>query len=295
MLSFNTYLLLAVDLNGLLSILFILFSLIVYVINQVAAKGQDGPKNQQPRPRPAPPSADPTEDEIEAFLRRASRKREGEPGGRGQQPQRQQAGGGQPFGSQQRPGQRGSQRAGGQGRGAGRPNQGLPSQGLPSQGMPSQSMPSQMPLAPQTPAQGRGGQGRAVQGRVVEGRVVQQPAGQAPSASSSLSEQLEHRSSLSSLAEAGSQFPTFQSSLEQIDEAAEARLHSTFDHALGSLGGGLLSTSDDDRFYGSTITDSSQPDQPQPATSSIADMIRSPGGIRNAIIMQEILRPRSEL
>lgn len=272
MLPSHTHLLLAVDVNGLLSILFILFSLIVYVINQVAAKGQDAAKNQ-PRPRPAPPSADPTEDEIEAFLRRATRKREGDAAGRGQQ-QRQQASGqpgGQPFGGQQRQGQRGPQRSGSPGRTSGRP----------SQGMPSQNMPSQMTIGPQTP---------------VQGRVVQPPAAKSSSLPSSLSEQLEQRSGLSSLAEAGSKFPTLHSSLEQIDEAAEARLHSTFDHALGSLGGGLLSTSDDDRIYGSTITDSSGQAQPEAAPqNSIVDMIRSPQGIRNAIIMQEILRPRSEL
>jgi len=254
--SFQNHLLLAVDLNGLLSILFILFSLIVYVINQVAAKG-DAAKNQ-PRPRQAQP--DPSEDEIEAFLRRATRK-PGEPAGRGQQPQRQQASG-QPFGGQQRQGQRGGQR--GTGRGAGRQNQGMPSQNMPSQ---------------------------ASMGAPVQGRLVQQPQGQSPGG---LSEQLEKRTGFSSLEDVGSKFPTLQSSLEQIDEMAEARLHSTFDHTVGNLGGALLSTSDDDRIYGSTISDSSTEGQEQPPVrNSIVDMIRSPEGIRNAIIMQEILRPRS--
>lgn len=259
MLFAPNHLLLAADLNSLLSILFILFSLIVYVINHVAAKGQDAAKNQ---PRPRQPQPDPTEDEIEAFLRRTTRK-QGEPAGRGQQPQRQQASG-QPFGGQQRQGQRGGQRAGGTGRGAGRQNQGMPSQNMPSQ---------------------------ASMGAPVQGRLVQQPQGQSPGG---LSEQLEKRTGFSSLEDVGSKFPTLQSSLEQIDEMAEARLHSTFDHTVGNLGGALLSTSDDDRIYGSTISDSSTEGQEQPPVrNSIVDMIRSPEGIRNAIIMQEILRPRS--
>ncbi len=270
----------AVDLNGLLSILFILFTLIVYVINQVTAKGQEAARKNQPRPRPAPPQHDPTEDEIEAFLRRASRKRaEGEGGPRSQpsQPQRQTFSGpassgpssrdaasrgpmpgASPLPSQQRQGQR---------RGAHAP----PTR--PSQPIPGQIVSGANPAAPQ-------------------GRTLAPASGEATP--TSLSEQLEHRTGFSSFDTAGTKFPTLHSSLEQVDEAVEARLHSTFDHALGSLGTGLLTSSDDDRTYGSTVSDSSTPQASRPVSGgSIVDMLRSPQGIRDAIVMQEILRPRS--
>lgn len=133
-------------------------------------------------------------------------------------------------------------------------------------------------------------------GSPVQGRLVQPPTSKSTGAGS-LASQGEQRSSIGSLTDPSTKFPTLHSSLERIDELTEERLHSTFDHALGSLdglGGGLLSSADDDRIYGSSLNDDSEKSQEQPAPhASILELIRSPQGIRNAIIMQEILRPRS--
>ncbi len=226
------------DLSQLLSVLFIVFSIIVWVINQVAVKNQEAARKNQPRPRPIRPPQEQPEEQVEDFLRRAAQKRN----------EKESA---------------------------------LPAAGR--QG-PASRTPAERQLSSDLPSQRRQAQ-RQGKSAPVQGRMAGAPAADLLSTTfpgNLVSSEFEQRSQ---------SFSTFQSSLEQVDEATEARLHSTFDHQVGSLGETLLSSSDDDRAYGSTVT-SGQPSSPDKIQLNIAALIASPHGLRDAIIMQEILKPR---
>ncbi len=235
------------DISSLLSVLFVLFSIVVWIINQVAAKNQEANKKAPARPQPRPVKAqqEQPEDEIDTFLRRASQKR-------GEQPQ-------------------------------GRPTPARGNAGKPGLGG----------RRPGAPVEGRMSGERADDPRAPLSKPMPSLTGPKPPAARTPSVPAQVQS-LIRQEEKDVRPPAFgfQSSLEQVDESTEARLHSTFDHEVGSLGSSLLSSSDDDRVYGSTITGSKASPQNTPGRSDFAKLLMSPDGLRNAIVMQEILKPR---
>lgn len=78
-------------------------------------------------------------------------------------------------------------------------------------------------------------------------------------------------------------------SIKSSDEAIEAHLHQTFEHRLGTLGGRTETAED------STLDDDENAAKTGPVRASTAadlrEQIRSPGQIRNLIILSEILTP----
>ena len=68
-------------------------------------------------------------------------------------------------------------------------------------------------------------------------------------------------------------------SVGQADDKLELRLHQTFDHAVGSLGG----TSITDDVY--------EASRSQPASLSIRESLQSINDLRQAIVLSEILTP----
>lgn len=78
--------------------------------------------------------------------------------------------------------------------------------------------------------------------------------------------------------------------IAQADERIEARLHKKFDHRLGTLEErGALSANGG----GGTLQVSSPPSETSPGDSLVA-LLRSPEGVRQAFVLNEILRPRGD-
>lgn len=77
--------------------------------------------------------------------------------------------------------------------------------------------------------------------------------------------------------------------VKSADEGIEAHLHQTFEHRLGQLG---ASTSQaEDSILDEEENALARATKAAMASASIADMLRSPQSLRNAIILSEILNP----
>ena len=74
--------------------------------------------------------------------------------------------------------------------------------------------------------------------------------------------------------------------IEQTDERLSAHLHDTFDHRVGSMDDSSTFVDTD----GENVSDPSTDDQSEPFAAEIAEMLRSRGSVRNAVILSEILR-----
>jgi len=77
------------------------------------------------------------------------------------------------------------------------------------------------------------------------------------------------------------------SEIKSADEAIEAHLHQTFEHRLGQLGGSTARADDSSLDDDETAAAAAK----APATTSFADLLRSPQNLRNAIILSEIFNP----
>ena len=80
--------------------------------------------------------------------------------------------------------------------------------------------------------------------------------------------------------------------VKSADEQIESHLHSTFEHRLGQLGGMTAraddSSLDDDENAAAAAATALR------ASATIADLLRSPQQIRNAIVLSEILNPPTD-
>ncbi|MEM1305761.1 MAG: hypothetical protein AAGG46_12740, partial [Planctomycetota bacterium] len=92
----------------------------------------------------------------------------------------------------------------------------------------------------------------------------------------------------------GEQASGLSQRIAHADDMAEARIHQKFDHKLGRLDSSSDSAAADAMADTSTSTTSDgdeQSDSESPtAAESIAAMLREPDNIRNAVILNEILR-----
>ena len=86
----------------------------------------------------------------------------------------------------------------------------------------------------------------------------------------------------------GSRAPTAHD-VDQADENMEAHLHQVFDHKLGHLRKDNIAEGPAPRVASASDTRVSE------AASSIANMLRSPASLRNAIILNEIMTPPRHL
>ncbi len=86
----------------------------------------------------------------------------------------------------------------------------------------------------------------------------------------------------------GSRAPT-QYDVDQADEQMETHLHQVFDHQLGNLRKDNIAEGPPPPVAAASDTRVSE------AASSIANMLRSPANLRNAIILNEIMTPPRHL
>lgn len=78
----------------------------------------------------------------------------------------------------------------------------------------------------------------------------------------------------------GTHFKHLTSQIEQADERMEEHVHQAFDHAVGHLGHGAMAVGG----AGSAL------DGPEGLPAKIVQMLRSPDGMRQAVVLNEILQ-----